>query len=183
MSEKNVQTLKEEGLRLISLLIASLNELEEKGMISDSSRFDESIVSEFDKKSKYLNKIQKTETFDKKTLLENVKILQGESVKLENLEMVVAVVGTMKAGKSTTINAIVGTEILPNRNRPMTALPTLIRHTPDVEKPVLKFKQNKPINDLIAVLHSEIKKFNDKAVLTHPVIHKSYDSGFELSGA
>ena len=80
MSEKNVQTLKEEGLRLISLLIASLNELEEKGMISDSSRFDESIVSEFDKKSKYLNKIQKTETFDKKTLLENVKILQGESV-------------------------------------------------------------------------------------------------------
>ena len=166
MSEKNVQTLKEEGLRLISLLIASLNELEEKGMISDSSRFDESIVSEFDKKSKYLNKIQKTETFDKKTLLENVKILQGESVKLENLEMVVAVVGTMKAGKSTTINAIVGTEILPNRNRPMTALPTLIRHTPDVEKPVLKFKQNKPINDLIAVLHSEIKKFNDKAVLT-----------------
>lgn len=166
MSEKNVQTLKEEGLRLISLLIASLNELEEKGMISDSSRFDESIVSEFDKKSKYLNKIQKTETFDKKTLLENVKILQGESVKLENLEMVVAVVGTMKAGKSTTINAIVGTEILPNRNRPMTALPTLIRHTPDAEKPVLKFKQNKPINDLIAVLHSEIKKFNDKAVLT-----------------
>ena len=128
MSEKNVQTLKEEGLRLISLLIASLNELEEKGMISDSSRFDESIVSEFDKKSKYLNKIQKTETFDKKTLLENVKILQGESVKLENLEMVVAVVGTMKAGKSTTINAIVGTEILPNRNKPMTALPTLIRH-------------------------------------------------------
>ena len=166
MSEKNVQTLKEEGLRLISLLIASLNELEEKGMISDSSRFDESIVSEFDKKSKYLNKIQKTETFDKKTLLENVKILQGESVKLENLEMVVAVVGTMKAGKSTTINAIVGTEILPNRNRPMTALPTLIRHTPDAEKPLLKFKQNKPINDLIAVLHSEIKKFNDKAVLT-----------------
>ena len=128
MSEKNVQTLKEEGLRLISLLIASLNELEEKGMISDSSRFDESIVSEFDKKSKNLNKIQKTETFDKKTLLENVKILQGESVKLENLEMVVAVVGTMKAGKSTTINAIVGTEILPNRNKPMTALPTLIRH-------------------------------------------------------
>ncbi|HBV0140261.1 TPA: antirestriction protein [Escherichia coli] len=29
--------------------------------------------------------------------------------------MVLAVVGTMKAGKSTTINAIVGQEILPNR--------------------------------------------------------------------
>lgn len=41
-----------------------------------------------------------------------------------------AVVGTMKAGKSTTINAIVGQEILPNRNRPMTSVPTLIRHVP-----------------------------------------------------
>lgn len=165
MTEKNIQTLKEEGLRIIDLLIASLNELEGKGIISDSVRFDEDIEAKADKDSKNLNKVQKAETFDKKSLLENVEILQGESVKLQNLEMVVAVVGTMKAGKSTTINAIVGTEILPNRNRPMTALPTLIRHAPDVVTPVLRFKQNKPINDLIAVLHSVIKKFNDKAIL------------------
>jgi ribosome biogenesis GTPase A len=51
--------------------------------------------------------------------------LHNELRKITRLEMVLAIVGTMKAGKSTTINAIVGTEVLPNRNRPMTALPTL----------------------------------------------------------
>ncbi|MFX4316464.1 clamp-binding protein CrfC, partial [Enterobacter sp. 63] len=52
-------------------------------------------------------------------------MLNNELRKITRLEMVLAIVGTMKAGKSTTINAIVGTEVLPNRNRPMTALPTL----------------------------------------------------------
>ena len=61
MSEKNVQTLKEEGLRLISLLIASLNELEEKGMISDSSRFDESIEAKVDKDSRKFKKVKNTQ--------------------------------------------------------------------------------------------------------------------------
>lgn len=56
------------------------------------------------------------------------QILNNEITKLQNFDVVLAVVGTMKAGKSTTINAIVGREILPNRNRPMTALPTLICH-------------------------------------------------------
>ncbi|HBY77632.1 MAG TPA: dynamin, partial [Cyanobacteria bacterium UBA11148] len=55
-------------------------------------------------------------------------VLNNEKKKVENLEMVLAVVGIMKAGKSTTINAISGSEILPNRNQPMTTLPTLIRH-------------------------------------------------------
>lgn len=58
------------------------------------------------------------------------QLLHNEVTKLKNFDVVLAVVGTMKAGKSTTINAIVGREILPNRNRPMTALPTLICHSP-----------------------------------------------------
>jgi replication fork clamp-binding protein CrfC len=66
-------------------------------------------------------------------------MLNNELRKITRLEMVLAIVGTMKAGKSTTINAIVGTEVLPNRNRPMTALPTLIRHTPGQKEPVLHF--------------------------------------------
>ncbi|WP_186142510.1 dynamin family protein, partial [Burkholderia gladioli] len=75
------------------------------------------------------------------------------------LEMVLAIVGTMKAGKSTTINAIVGTEVLPNRNRPMTALPTLIRHTPGQKEPVLHFLHVSPIDTLITQLQ---KKLCDK---------------------
>ena len=58
--------------------------------------------------------------------------------------MVLAVVGTMKAGKSTTINAIVGREILPNRNRPMTALPTLIEHAPGQKNPFCTLKHASP---------------------------------------
>lgn len=65
------------------------------------------------------------------------QLLHNEVTKLKNFDVVLAVVGTMKAGKSTTINAIVGREILPNRNRPMTALPTLICHSPTHTVPKL----------------------------------------------
>ena len=62
--------------------------------------------------------------------------------------LVLAVVGTMKAGKSTTINAIVGREIMPNCNRPMTALPTLIRHVPGRVQPLLRPQKVQPLNHL-----------------------------------
>ncbi len=84
--------------------------------------------------------------------------LQNELRKITRLEMVLAIVGTMKAGKSTTINAIVGTEVLPNRNRPMTALPTLIRHTPGQKEPVLHFSHVGPIDALAQQL--QIRLFN-----------------------
>ncbi|WP_187641970.1 dynamin family protein, partial [Escherichia coli] len=73
---------------------------------------------------------------DKQKALKRIEELEGEQIKTARREMVLAVVGTMKAGKSTTINAIVGQEILPNRNRPMTSVPTLIRHVPGKTEPV-----------------------------------------------
>lgn len=83
-------------------------------------------------------------------------MLNNELRKITRLEMVLAIVGTMKAGKSTTINAIVGTEVLPNRNRPMTALPTLIRHTPGQKEPVLHFTHVSPIDALIQQLQRKL---------------------------
>ncbi|CAK0746678.1 putative Dynamin-type G domain-containing protein [uncultured Gammaproteobacteria bacterium] len=71
--------------------------------------------------------------------------LDHECTMVERLEMVLAVVGTMKAGKSTTINAIVGTEVLPNRNQPMTTLPTLIRHRPGQTIPVMLVPKPAPL--------------------------------------
>lgn len=94
---------------------------------------------------------EKPLVFDNKTVPEMKNVLQGEYTKLENFEVVLAVVGTMKAGKSTTINAIVGREILPNRNRPMTSLPTLIAHVKNQKEPVLKCDV-KVINQYIARL-------------------------------
>ena len=90
--------------------------------------------------------------------------LTNELRKITRLEMVLAIVGTMKAGKSTTINAIVGTEVLPNRNRPMTALPTLIRHTPGQKEPVLNFIHVEPIERLMHELQERLEHI-DRAKL------------------
>lgn len=76
-------------------------------------------------------------------------ILKSEKYKVERLEATFVVVGTMKSGKSTTINAIVGTEVLPNRNQPMTTLPTVIRHSPGKKEPELLFPDPQPLNALI----------------------------------
>lgn len=88
---------------------------------------------------------------DSKSVPEMKSVLQGEYIKLEKFEVVLAVVGTMKAGKSTTINAIVGREILPNRNRPMTSLPTLIAHVKGQKEPILSCDVSS-INEYIAKL-------------------------------
>lgn len=90
-------------------------------------------------------------------IAERHAMLNNELRKISRLEMVLAIVGTMKAGKSTTINAIVGTEVLPNRNRPMTALPTLIRHTPGQKEPVLHFSHVAPIDCLIQKLQQRLR--------------------------
>jgi predicted GTPase len=79
---------------------------------------------------------------------EGIKNIENEIQKLEKMEVVIAVVGTMKAGKSTTINAIVGTEVLPNRNAPMTTLPTLIRNVHGQTEPVLILKELEPLKKL-----------------------------------
>lgn len=86
--------------------------------------------------------------------------LHNELRKITRLEMVLAIVGTMKAGKSTTINAIVGTEVLPNRNRPMTALPTLIRHTPGQKEPILHFSHVGPIDALAQQLQARLFNYD-----------------------
>lgn len=56
---------------------------------------------------------------------------------VEDLELVMAIVAPMKAGKSTIINAIVGQDILPSRASAMTTLPTEILLRSDELQPVL----------------------------------------------
>lgn len=91
----------------------------------------------------------------RETSAEFKEILNNEIKKLENFDVVLAVVGTMKAGKSTTINAIVGREILPNRNRPMTALPTLICHNPEKVVPSIKINPT-VLNEFLRKLKSKL---------------------------
>ena len=61
---------------------------------------------------------------------------------VENLELRMAIVAPMKAGKSTIINAIVGQDLLPSRNAAMTTIPTKISFDNSVDKPVLTLSEN-----------------------------------------
>lgn len=56
---------------------------------------------------------------------------------VKDLELRMAIVAPMKAGKSTIINAIVGQEILPSRNAAMTTLPTEIIFDAQLKEPIL----------------------------------------------
>ncbi|MFA7693437.1 MAG: dynamin family protein [Candidatus Hydrogenedentales bacterium] len=78
--------------------------------------------------------------------------IQEEKAKVDQLRMTLAVIGPMKAGKSTLINAIVGAEVLPSRSGAMTTMPTLITHVDGCKEPVLKFLKPEPFNNTIAAI-------------------------------
>ncbi|ELN9187522.1 dynamin family protein [Vibrio cholerae] len=142
MHEKNIELLQEEAIRLITVESNFLNELSQtNGLITAANN---------------ANNAEK-QTFDQDSVRARIEVLSGERIKLEKQELVLAVVGTMKAGKSTTINAIVGTEILPNRNRPMTALPTLIRHKAGQKEPLLYLQNKAPLTNFIADLNKVLE--------------------------
>ncbi|OUL17481.1 dynamin family protein [Nostoc sp. 106C] len=63
--------------------------------------------------------------------------VRQEVEKVKNLELRMAIVAPMKAGKSTITNAIIGQEILPSRNAAMTTLPTEIIFDAELTEPVL----------------------------------------------
>ena len=105
MNQPNIDTLRGEALRQIEQLIQLLQDTRAGGLLqAPASSKDE------------------RRSLDTESQPQAIEMLENERRKLENLDMVLAVVGTMKAGKSTTINAIVGAEVLPNRNRPMTEI-------------------------------------------------------------
>ena len=146
MNRAKIDILQEEALAIVELEKVLLKQMLDTGLLEQAD--------------------QKAEkTLDQDSALKYIEVLNGEAHKLQQLEMVLAVVGTMKAGKSTTINAIVGVEILPNRNAPMTAIPTLIRHTKGQKQPKLIFTEQAqaPLNQLIKNLDKNIKA-NAKAV-------------------
>ncbi|UKO98679.1 dynamin family protein [Nostoc sp. UHCC 0870] len=63
--------------------------------------------------------------------------IRDEAKKVKHLELRMAIVAPMKAGKSTITNAIIGQEILPSRNSAMTTLPTEIILNAELTEPVL----------------------------------------------
>ncbi|HHJ2974825.1 TPA: dynamin family protein [Escherichia coli] len=138
MHEKNIALLCDEADRLLQLNINLLRQMVEEPDVLFDSKNENRLL------------------FDKQKALKRIEELEGEQIKTARREMVLAVVGTMKAGKSTTINAIVGQEILPNRNRPMTSVPTLIRHVPGKTEPVLHLEHIQPVRNLLITLQEKL---------------------------
>ena len=79
-------------------------------------------------------------TSQKKYTESQIKI-EREIQKVDNLELRMAIVAPMKAGKSTIINAIVGQDLLPSRNAAMTTIPTAISFDNNIEKPELSLSE------------------------------------------
>ncbi len=75
--------------------------------------------------------------------------IDDEIERIKHLQLRMAVVAPMKAGKSTIINAIAGQELLPSRNTAMTVLPTEITFNPNLAKPYLELH-----NDILAVFEN-----------------------------
>lgn len=146
-----VEILREEAQALLKLEQNLLLEMAEKGILDQSDQESD----------------QDQATLDTQSVKKEIAVLRGEMLKVTELEMVLAVVGTMKAGKSTTINAIVGKEILPNRNAPMTAIPTLIKHYKGKNLPHLIFTDtaSRPINQLIQDLQVACENPANKGLL------------------
>ena len=137
----STNTLQREALRLLKQQI---------DLIEDMTAVENLIVAEKDDREK--------QSFSPESARDDIEVLGDEIKKLEKLVLVVAVVGTMKAGKSTVINAIAGTEVLPARNRAMTAVPTLIKHKASADAPVLRFENHRPVNDLVGRLRDALKE-------------------------
>ncbi|EFA4517599.1 dGTPase [Escherichia coli] len=138
MHEKNIALLCDEADRLLQLNINLLRQMVDEPDVLLDGKNENGLL------------------FDKRKALKRIEELEGEQIKTARREMVLAVVGTMKAGKSTTINAIVGKEILSNRNRPMTSVPTLIRHVPGKTEPLLHLEHIQPVCNLLITLKEKI---------------------------
>ena len=94
--------------------------------------------------SKLMGKAQRdlNDENSQKKYIESQKQIDREIHKVDNLELRMAIVAPMKAGKSTIINAIVGQDLLPSRNAAMTTIPTAISFNNDIDKPELSLAEN-----------------------------------------
>lgn len=106
---------------------------------------------------KYESKANSLTPFE---LERQIAALDSDKVKVNALESTIAVIGTMKAGKSTTINALIGEDVLPHRLTAMTTLPTLIRHKPGQKEPLLKLHKLDVFKKLIDEVRLKVDAFD-----------------------
>ncbi|MBQ0933578.1 dynamin family protein [Ideonella sp. 4Y16] len=82
---------------------------------------------------------------------------EGLRRQIQHLELRLVVVAPMKAGKSTIINAILGQDLLPNRNSAATSIPTEIVDEPECGHPILTLTQG--LRERFRVAANAIRQF------------------------
>ena len=98
------------------------------------------VLSQVQDLMNYASQTLETPNSKDRRCAEHAKSIENEITKVKNLELRMAIVAPMKAGKSTIINAIVGQDILPSRTQAMTTLPTEIVFSKEVTEPKLKLR-------------------------------------------
>ena len=98
------------------------------------------VLSQAQKLMNYASQTLETPNSKDRRCAAHSESIGNEITKVKNLELRMAIVAPMKAGKSTIINAIVGQDILPSRNTAMTTLPTEIVFSKEVTEPKLKLR-------------------------------------------
>ena len=98
------------------------------------------VLSQAQELMNYASQTLETPNSKDRRCAEHAKSIENEITKVKNLELRMAIVAPMKAGKSTIINAIVGQDILPSRTQAMTTLPTEIVFSKEVTEPKLKLR-------------------------------------------
>lgn len=83
--------------------------------------------------------------------------INEEIQKVHQLELRMTIVASMKSGKSTIINALIGEDILPVRVNAMTIIPTEVIFKREVQEPILFL--SKEIIDAIMVISKDVRSY------------------------
>lgn len=142
-----------------AIILGELNDL--VSLITDFNGLQGSILL-LEQKKHQVGRVDTTKGEKPRPLMgfDSVKIIQdrvqSEIVKIQRLELTLVFIGTMNAGKSMAINAIIGSKVLPSRNTAMTTLPTILTHKPGQSVPLLNFRNPKLFNSMIAEIQKEL---------------------------
>lgn len=98
----------------------------------------------------------RSSTLDSRRVEEWQDTLVNEANKVNGAEAVIAIVGNLHSGKTTLINAIVGTDVLPIDWHPMTSIPTRVRHIHGLKRPEMHVRRMEPIVNFVNRLHNEV---------------------------
>ncbi|CAF3561193.1 unnamed protein product [Rotaria socialis] len=98
-----------------------------------------------------------TETLYSMCVKRIITEINEEMRKVHQLELRMTVVASMKSGKSTIINALIGENILPTRANAMTIIPTEVIFKHEVKESILYLSNE--IIDTIKVIYGELQSY------------------------